>query len=141
MRVLCSSVLAMEAIVVLLATSLATSAGDVTNTTLAWALGLTLMVLLALAPATLRYRWGLTVGWVLQLLVLASAFVVGWTMVVVGGLFVVLWWLAIQNGSRVDRLRAEARERAAREGAAPGEAAPGEAAPDKGTPDLGQSSQ
>lgn len=107
MRVLCSSVLAIEGIVVLLATSLATSAGSVANTALAWAAGLTLMVLLFLAPATLRYRWGLTLGWILQALVLASAIVVGWTMLVVGGLFVVLWWLAIHNGSRVDALRAQ----------------------------------
>jgi hypothetical protein len=115
MRVLCSSVLAMEAVVVLLATSLATSAGSVSHVPLAWTVGLALMVMLALAPATLRYRWGLTLGWVLQLLVLASAFVVGWAMAIVGGIFVVLWWLAIQNGSRVDALRAEARARDAEE--------------------------
>jgi hypothetical protein len=108
MRVLCSSVLAIEAIVVLLATSLATSAGTVSNTTVAWVAGLTLMVLLALAPATLRHRWGITLGWVLQGLVLASAIVVGWTMLIVGGIFVVLWWLAIHNGSRVDALRSQA---------------------------------
>lgn len=110
MRVLCSSVLAIEAIVVLLATSLATSAGSVSNTGLAWAAGLTLMVLLFLAPATLRHRWGITLGWILQGLVLASAIVVGWTMLIVGGIFVVLWWLAIHNGSRVDALRAAREE-------------------------------
>lgn len=113
MRVLCSSVLAMEAVVVLLATSLATSVGSVSNSALAWTLGLLLMVLLALAPATLRFRWGLTAGWILQLLVMLSAIVVGWAMLVVGGIFVVLWWLAIQNGSRVDRLKAEAAAREA----------------------------
>ena len=106
MRVLCSSVLVIEAIIVLLATSLATSAGSVSNTAVAWTAGLVLMVLLALAPATLRHRWGLTLGWVLQALVLASAIVVGWSMLVVGGIFVVLWWLAIHNGSRVDAIRA-----------------------------------
>jgi hypothetical protein len=116
MRVLCSSVLVMEAIVVLLATSLATSMGSVENTALAWTVGLALMVVLALAPATLRFRWGLTLGWVLQLLVLLSAFVVGWTMAVVGGIFVVLWWLAIQNGARVDAARADASERARQDG-------------------------
>ena len=110
MRVLCSSVLVIEAIIVLLATSLATSAGSVSNTTVAWAVGLTLMVLLLLAPATLRHRWGLTLGWVLQVLVLGSAIVVGWSMLVVGGLFVVLWWLAIHNGSRVDAIRAAREE-------------------------------
>jgi hypothetical protein len=105
MRVLCSSVLAIEAIVVLLATSLATSNGSVGSTTLAWIAGLVLMLLLFAAIGTLRRPWGLTFGWVLQALVLASALVVGWTMVVVGGVFVVLWWLAIHNGSRVDAMR------------------------------------
>lgn len=124
MRVLCSSVLVMEAIVILLATSLATSAGDVSNTTLAWTVGLVLMLLLLLAPATLRYRWGLTLGWLLQGVVLASALVVGWTMLVVGGIFLVLWWLAIQNGSRVDRLKAEASAQGA--SAPEGAAAPRE---------------
>lgn len=105
MKVLCSSVLGIEAIVVLLATALATSAGSVTRTGLAWAAGLLLMVLLVAAAGTLRRPWGLTFGWVLQALVLASALVVGWTMLVVGGIFVVLWWLAIHTGSRVDALR------------------------------------
>ena len=110
MKVLCSSVLGIEAIVVLLATSLATSDGSVSNTTVAWTAGLGLMVLLVLAIGTLRRPWGLTVGWVLQALVLASAVIVGWTMIVVGGLFVVLWWLAIHNGRRVDALQAQAGE-------------------------------
>lgn len=108
MKVLCSSVLGIEAIVVLLATSLATSNGSVSDTALAWAVGLALMVLLLVAIGTLRRPWGLTVGWILQAVVLATSLVVGWTMLVVGGIFVVLWWLAIHNGSRVDALRAQA---------------------------------
>lgn len=108
MKVLCSAVLGIEAIVVLLATSLATSNGSVSNTNLAWAVGLGLMVLLFLAIGTLRRPWGLTVGWILQGVVLATSLVVGWSMVIVGGIFVVLWWLAIHNGSRVDALRAPA---------------------------------
>ena len=108
MKVLCSAVLGVEAIVVLLATSLAASSGAVSNTTLAWASGLALMVLLILAIGTLRRPWGLWFGWLLQGLVLASGIVVGWTMLIVGGIFVVLWWLAIHNGTRVDELRAQA---------------------------------
>jgi hypothetical protein len=108
MRVLCSSVLAIEAIVVFLATSLAASNGSVSNTALAWAVGLTLVVLLLLAIGTLRRPWGLTAGWILQAAVLATSLVVGWTMLVVGGVFVVLWWLAIHNGSRVDAMRTQA---------------------------------
>ena len=105
MRVLCSSVLAIEAIVVLLATSLATSNGSVSNAGLAWAVGLLIMVLLILAIGTLRRPWGLAVGWVLQALVLATSVVVGWSMLVVGVVFVVLWFLAIRTGGRVDALR------------------------------------
>jgi len=109
-KVLCSSVLAFEAIVVLLATSLATSDGSVSNTGLAWAAGLALILLLILGIGLLRRPGGLTVGWVLQGLVLLSAVVVGWTMLVVGAIFVVLWWVAIHTGSRVDAMRAAASD-------------------------------
>jgi hypothetical protein len=108
MRVLCSSVLAIEAIVVFLATSLAASNGSVDNTALAWAAGLVLMVLLIAAIGTLRRPWGLAFGWILQGVVLATSWVVGWSMLVVGVIFVILWYLAIHNGSRVDSLRAQA---------------------------------
>lgn len=113
MRVLCSSVLAIEAVVLFLATSLAASSGSVASSTTAWVAGLALMLLLVLAIGTLRRPWGLTIGWILQGLVLASALVVGWTMLVVGSVFVVLWWLAIHTGSRVDALRAQAVDHAA----------------------------
>lgn len=126
MKVLCSAVLAIEAIVVLLATSLAASNGSVSRTPLAWAAGLALMVLLVAAIGTLRRPWGLAFGWVLQVLVLASSIVVGWTMLVVGAIFVTLWWLAIRNGRRVDALRAEA--------AAAGATAPED--PSEGTPEA-----
>lgn len=108
MRVLCSSVLGIEVIVILLATSLATSDGSVANTRLAWGIGIALMVLLVVAAGMVGRRGGLTLGWILQALVLASAIVVGWTMVIVGVLFVVLWWTAIYLGSRVDRAKAAA---------------------------------
>lgn len=115
MRALTASVLAIEAIVVLLATSLATSDGSVENTTRAWWIGGLLMLLLVLNAGMVGRRFGITLGWVLQAAVLASAIVVGWTMLVVGGLFVVLWWAAIHLGSRGDRLKAE------RKTAGPGE--------------------
>ena len=107
MRALTASVLAIEAIVILLATSLATSDGSVQNTTLAWWIGGLLMLLLVLNAGLVGRRFGITLGWVMQVFVLASAIVVGWTMLVVGVLFVVLWWAAIYLGSRGDRLKAE----------------------------------
>lgn len=107
MKVLCSAVLGIEAVVVFLATSLAASNGSVSSTGLVWAVGLALMVALFLAIGTLRRPWGLTVGWILQAVVLATSVIVGWSMLFVGGVFVVLWWLAIHNGSRVDAMRAQ----------------------------------
>ncbi|MFN8173078.1 MAG: DUF4233 domain-containing protein [Candidatus Nanopelagicales bacterium] len=106
MKVLCSSVLGMEILVVLLATSLATSTGAVSNVRLAWGVGLAIMVLLALAIGTLRSPWGLTVGWVMQVLVLATALVAGWSMLVIGLVFAVLWGIAIHLGHTYDRAAA-----------------------------------
>ena len=59
-----------------------------------WAVGLSLMVVLFLAIGALRRlvgaeRWAA----ILQAVVLATSLVVGWSMVFVGGVFVVLWWL------------------------------------------------
>lgn len=105
MKVLCSSVLAMEALVVLLATSLVTSNGAVANPTRAWIAGLVVMVLLIAAIGTLRRPWGLAVGWVLQVLVVATSIVVGWSMLVVGLLFAILWGVAIHLGYSFERGR------------------------------------
>ena len=103
MKVLGSSVLAMEAIVVLLATALASSSGSA-SAAWAWSLGGMLVVLLVLATRTMGRPSGPIVGWVLQVLVLATAVVVP-VMLVVGGIFAVLWFFAVRNGQRVDRMR------------------------------------
>lgn len=103
MKVLGSSVLAMEAIVILLATSLAASGSD--RAGLIWALGLVLIVLLVAATRTLTGPRGALIGWVMQVLVLATAVVVP-GMLVVGGIFAVLWFFAVRNGRQVDALRA-----------------------------------
>lgn len=106
MRVLGSAVLAIEAIVVFLGTALAASNGSVSNTGAAWATGLILMTLLIVGLGTLGHRWGVWFGWVLQVLVLATSLVVGWTMLVIGLIFAVLWIFAVRQGRRVDALRA-----------------------------------
>lgn len=107
MRVLCSSVLGIEVIVVLLATALVTSNFTVDNRGAAWGVGIALMLLLVLGAGMVGRRGGITFGWILQLLVLLSAVIVGWTMVVIGVIFVALWATAIHLGSRVDRAKAE----------------------------------
>lgn len=103
MKVLGSSVLTMEAIIVLLATALASSSGSA-STAWTWSLGGVLIVLLIAATRTMGKPYGPIVGWVLQVLVLATAVVVP-GMLVVGGIFAVLWFFAVRNGLRVDRMR------------------------------------
>ena len=110
MRVLGSSVLALEAIIVLLGTALASSTGSVSNVALAWTVGLILMAMLILGIGTLGRPSGIVIGWILQGLVLATSIVVGWMMLVIGLIFAVLWFLAVRFGTRVDALRAAASD-------------------------------
>lgn len=105
MRVLGASVLAIEAIVVFLATALAATSAS--HVGLTWAAGLALMGLLIVGSGMLGRPWGVAFGWVLQVLVLATSLVVGWTMLVIGVIFVVLWIVAIRLGRQVDALRAQ----------------------------------
>lgn len=105
MKVLGSAVLAIEAIIVLLAIPVAATNGSVSNLGLAIGIGVGLAVLLLLAIGTLRRPWGVGVGWVLQVAVLALGLLVP-LMFLVGAIFAILWFFAIRNGRRVDALRA-----------------------------------
>lgn len=109
MKVLGSAVLVMEAIVILLATSLAASGSD--RAALIWAIGGVLIVLLVAATRTLTSPRGAVIGWAMQVLVLATAVVVP-GMLIVGGIFAVLWFFAVRNGRRVDELRASGSDAA-----------------------------
>ena len=55
----------------------------------------------------LRFRWAYVLGWVLQVLILASGFL-NPAMFVVGVLFGGMWWYCMVAGSRIDRQRAAA---------------------------------
>ena len=52
----------------------------------------------------LRYRWGFTLGWVLQALIIASG-LVNPAMYFVGALFGGMWWYCMVAGARIDRDR------------------------------------
>lgn len=106
MRFLGSIVLAVESIIVMLATLVAANGGGVSNPALAYILGLALMIAMLLAIGTLRRPWGVAVGWILQVAMLAFGFVVP-VMWIIGGVFAVLWFLAVRNGRRVDEFRAQ----------------------------------
>ena len=55
----------------------------------------------------LRFRWAYVLGWVLQVLILASGFL-NPAMFFVGVLFGGMWWYCMVVGSRIDRQRAAA---------------------------------
>ncbi len=103
---LCSAVLSLEAIAVFLSIPVVATNGTVDNTAVVVASGLVLTVVLFLAVGTLRRSWGLTFGWLLQIPVLAIGFLAP-AMFIVGGVFLVLWYVAIHQGSRVDAIKAE----------------------------------
>ncbi len=103
MRVLGSTVLILEALVVLLAIPIAINVSDA-NATYALIIGIALAGLLVLTVGVITKPIAVPIGWVLQVLVIASGIVVP-TMFLVGGLFALLWFYAVRNGQRVDRAR------------------------------------
>jgi hypothetical protein len=105
-KVLGSVVLGVEAIIVMLATLVAANGGAVSNPGLAYGIGGGLMVAMLLAIGTLRRPWGIYVGWLLQIAMLAFGFVVP-VMWIIGAIFAGLWFLAIRNGKKVDEFRAQ----------------------------------
>lgn len=106
MRVLGSTVLICEAIVVLLAALVAGGTGTADTMGTALTVGAVVAVALVVGAALLRTPVvGITAGWILQVFVLAGGFWVP-SMWIVGGVFVALWFLAVRNGTKVDALRA-----------------------------------
>lgn len=104
MRVIGASVLAFEALVVLLAIPVAVTLYDVDP----WVAGLAggLLALGCVITAGMLGRpAGFWVGWGLQVLVVASGFVVP-AMFVLGGLFAALWGLGLRIGRKGEQARA-----------------------------------
>lgn len=104
MRVLGSSVLLIEAIVVFLAALVASGDGT-TSVGVALAVAGGMAFLLVLATSLLKHPFGLIMGWISQGFVLAWGLWVP-TMWIVGGVFVVLWFFAVRYGTRIDAQKA-----------------------------------
>ena len=117
MKSLLAAVLVFEAVVVALAIPVAVLA-DGRGAPAAWALA-ALAVLLVLGAGVVRRRWGVAVGWALQVLVCLSGLLVP-AMAVLGLVFLGVWVVALVYGAKGDRLAAEnavrARERRPDEG-------------------------
>lgn len=105
MRVIAASILAFEALVVVLAIPVAVTLGDV-DPAVAITGGLALVVLCLVVAGSLSRPWGYPAGWVVQGLILLSGFVVH-AMFLIGGLFVLLWVVGLRVGRRGEELHAE----------------------------------
>jgi hypothetical protein len=98
MRRLCGTVLAMEAVVLLLAIVPAKMLGHVSGGKAAAVCGGIALVALVLCGYVGRKRWALYAGSALQILVIAAGVLVPPAMYILGGIFAALWitgiWLA-----------------------------------------------
>ncbi|MEO6143501.1 MAG: DUF4233 domain-containing protein [Dermatophilaceae bacterium] len=84
----------------LVARALSAANGNQTSNT-ALVAGSLLAVLCVLDAGLLRWSWGVTLGWVLQIATLATAFIVP-AMLLVGVLFGALWLTALIQGHAMD---------------------------------------
>ncbi|GAA4639150.1 hypothetical protein GCM10023196_099620 [Actinoallomurus vinaceus] len=100
MRRLCAVMLTLQAVVTLLAIPVAISVAHADATT-AGAVGGVLAVAGLLIAGLLRYRWAYIAGTVLQVLVIATGFVVP-VMFFLGVIFGALWVASIWVGRRVE---------------------------------------
>lgn len=74
--------------------------------------GFGLLAVFVLACAVVKRPWGMALGWLLQLALIALGFVEP-MMFVVGVLMALGWWYAVRTGARLDRENAvRAREQA-----------------------------
>ncbi|MBU6278188.1 MAG: DUF4233 domain-containing protein [Actinomycetales bacterium] len=102
MKVLGTAVLAMEIIVMVLAVPIAATNGSLPDTRTAIIGAVAIMLVLIVAIGALRRGpRGIWLGWAAQVLVLACGFVVP-MMFIVGGIFAVLWFVALRLGRRVE---------------------------------------
>lgn len=106
MRVLGTSVLVFEAIVMGLFIPVAYFTGrGIDGSTAAW-LGAGLVVLCLVAAGMVTRPGGIALGWIVQILVIACGFVV-LDMFVMGAIFAALWWAAVHYGRKVDDMRTQ----------------------------------
>jgi hypothetical protein len=107
---LSQAILVLEALAALFATAYLASASvqadaAAGNAGQVWGVGIAVVVALVAAAGAQRRPLGRTVGWILQVPLLAAA-IVSIPVAVVGLGFVALWFTALRIGDRIDRERA-----------------------------------
>lgn len=105
-RGMCAAVLSLEAITLGLTTPVMVAVADV-DVAVALTIGLGLMVACLVLAGMLRREWAYTAGSVLQVAAIGLGFVIP-MMFFLGGLFALLWGLAIFLGRKIERERAAA---------------------------------
>ena len=99
------TILVLEALVVFFATLVA-FALEVASAGVVWTVGGALTVVLVLLSGLVRRPGGYLAGTLAQVAVLACGLAVT-MMFIVGGVFAVMWFVALRLGGRIDRERAE----------------------------------
>jgi hypothetical protein len=122
MRALAASVLFFEALVVALAIPVAITLSG-TDPVVAGVGGAAIALACLVVAGMLRRPVGYRLGWVLQVVVVATGFVVP-AMFFLGALFAVLWGVALAVGRKGERIEAQLRAQADADDPGPGEAAP-----------------
>ncbi|MGI4894127.1 MAG: DUF4233 domain-containing protein [Janthinobacterium lividum] len=110
-RMMAASTLISEALLVFFATLTALALDRERQTTYLVAGGI-VFLLCVLCAGMLRRRSGYVVGWVLQLVIIASGFVVP-MMFGIGVVFAIIWFFALRIGSRIEGEQAEVARRMA----------------------------
>lgn len=90
----------------LVARAIAATGPDAARSTSYLVVGVGIAALCIVAAGTLRRPWGVTLGWLAQLLTLVSALVVP-MMLVVGLVFLALWLVCLVQGPRIDATDAQ----------------------------------
>lgn len=102
-RIFCSSVLLSEAFVLFFGILVAKDLADISGATLALGGGAAILACLLLT-GLLRHRWAYPAGSVLQVLLIATGFVLP-AMFAVGAVFAALWVLSLMLAERVEQVQ------------------------------------
>lgn len=114
MRTLCASTLTGEIFVIGFAGLVAMKDPDLTMTTV-WTVSGVAMALCLLLCGMITRPGGVQLGWVLQVALIASGFVVP-TMFFLGAVFAALWWASVHYGRKIDEAKARFAAQAEVEG-------------------------
>ena len=104
MRTLCASTLIGEFFVIGFAGLVAMKDPDLTTATVWTVSGVAMFLCVALCGVVTR-PGGIALGWILQVALIASGFVVP-TMFFLGAVFAALWWASVHYGRKIDEAKA-----------------------------------